>query len=449
MVPWIAVRSVVRRATCLSGCRRNYLVAAFSALAAAVGGTPAWAFNPVPLADVGPDTHVAAAALPAGGYLLVWQDTRRSDSRLTAQRFTAAGQPAAPAKLLDVGAAPGSLAVASVAVGKTGAWAVFWVQATDPDEIGIGAAFFDARDRLKHRIIYDDPIPDPGELRISHSPHAIALAGGGYVVAVEVGTQDDPAGDPLQPDRSDVYVMKLDAAGRRLGRAVRVSQAAQGFQRLTGCGASGDHVVVSWDSVPAGPETSAVRARFLDRNLVPRGPEVHVAEPDGSAAGVGHSRLAVGPDGRALLVWEGTETAPVGESAGRGIRMRAYGPSGKPVGTEHAADPGTPGDHVGPDAGLASDGTVWVGWSTVSTAGSFESVISLRPFDLAGEATGDAEDVAATLGDGPFLTGGREGALVTWRTGPSSATLEGFVVGPAGGQSGPPSASFAIEGTER
>lgn len=437
MVPWIAVRSVVRRATCMSGGRRRYLVAAFSALAAAVGGIPAWAFNPVPLADVGTGSSVAAAPIPAGGYLLVWQDRRRDDSRLTAQRFTAAGQPAAPAKLLGIGDILGGLAVASVAVGKTGAWAVFWVQVTEPDEYGIGAAFFDARDRLKRRIIYDDPIPDPGALRVSYSPHAVALADGGYVVAVEMGTQDDPAGDPLQPDRSDVYVMKLDAAGRRQGRAVRVNQTTQGFQHVTGCGAAGNHVVVSWDSVPAGPGTSAVRARFFDRYLVPRGPEVHVAEPDGSAAGVGRSRLAVGPDGSALLVWEGTETAPVGESAGRGIRMRAFGPSGKPVGTEHAADPGTPGDHVGPDAGLASDGTVWVGWSTVST-GSLDGVLSLRPFDLAGEATGDAEDIATTpLGDGPSLTGGLEGALVTWRSGPSFATVEGFVVGPAGGQSGP------------
>src|SRR5258708_3811297 len=66
-----------------------------------------------------------------------------------------------------------------------------------------------------------------------------------------------------------------------------------------------------------------------------------------------------------------------------------------------------------------------------------ESVISLRPFDLAAEPTGDAEDVATTIFDRLFLTGGRGGALVAWRPTPSSTIVEGFVVGKAGGESGP------------
>jgi hypothetical protein len=443
MAPNVALSSAVRRSPRLIALRMACVAVAL-ALASAI---PGLAFNPVAQIDVGPNARFAAGRLPAGGYLLVWQDTRRSDFRLTAQRFTAAGRPTAPAKLLDVGATHGSLAVASVAVGDTGAWAVFWAQATDPDEIGIGAAFYDAQDRLQQWMVYDDPIPDPGELIISYSPHGIALAGGGYVVAVEVGTQDDPTADPLQPTRTDVYVMKLDAAGRKVGDAMRLNETAQGFHRLTGVGGSRNHIVVTWDAVPVQGQASAVRARFLDGNLAPLGPEVHVAEPDGSPGGSG---LAVGPDGQALMVWEGTDTNPVGGPPGRGIRMRAFGPAGEPVGVEHAVNPGTPGDHVAPDIALTAEGIVWVGWTTPGnlnpSGDGFESVLSLRPFDLAGNALAGAQDVAQA--GFAVLTGGRGGALVTWRSGPGGSTVLGFVVGPAGGQSGPPSAPFAIEGAE-
>jgi hypothetical protein len=130
--------------------------------------------------------------------------------------------------------------------------------------------------------------------------------------------------------------------------------------------------------------------------------------------------------------------------------MRAFGPAGEPVGAEHAANPGTPGDHVAPDIALTAEGTVWVGWTTPGnlnpSGDGFESVLSLRPFDLAGDALAGAQDVAQA--GFAVLTGGRGGALVTWRSGPGGSSVVGFVVGPAGGQSGPPSAPFAIEGAE-
>lgn len=290
------------------------------------------AFAPATLADIGPQANFAAGAIPTGGYLLVWQDPRRSDFALTLQRLTAAGRPMGKVKLLDVGAgAPHEpLGVSSVAVAASGAWGVFWVEPSGADQIGIGCALFDAHDQLLERLSFPDPIPDPGGLIISYHPIAVALAGGGFLVATEVGTQDDPTADPLRPTHTDVYVMKLDAGGHKVGGAVRLNQATTGFQHLTGMGGFKDHVVVSWDSIPAGPETGAVRARFLDGNLTPAGPEIHVAEPDGS--GTGHSRLTVGADGSALLFWQGMETGAGGGPASAGVRLRAFGPGGEPQG---------------------------------------------------------------------------------------------------------------------
>lgn len=447
MPTWLAVRAVVCRMTLPLRDRAAHVVTALLFTAA----VPGWAFSPAVLVDLGVDTNFAAAGIPTGGYLLVWQNQKQGVFVLEAQRLTAAGQPSGPVKDLDVGAPNVQLSISSVAVGDSGGWGVFWTEAAEADEVGVGGALFDAHDKLLKRMSFPDPIPDPGGLIIDYHPLAVALAGGGFFVDSEVGTQDDPTADPLQPTRTDVYVMKLDAAGRTVGDAVRVNEIMQGFHRLMGVGGSKDHVVVSWDSIPGGPETAAVRARFLDGNLTAIGPEVHVAEA-GDFAPFADSRLAVGSDGRAVVVWEGTEAGAGGGPSTLGVRMRAFGPAGEPRGAEHAANPSTPGDHFLSDVGLTSEGTVWVSWTTVGnfipSAGVNESVISLRPFDLAAAPTGEAEDVAATIAAGPFLTGGRGGALVAWRPMASNTIVEGFVAGKAGGESGPSSAPFAIDSPE-
>src|SRR5262249_51901996 len=143
---------------------------------------PGWAFTPVALAEIGPQIPFAVGSIPTGGYLLVWQDVRRSDFAVQAQRFTAAGQPQGPVKTLDV--RPHSqLSPFSVAVGETGAWGVFWVEGAGADQIGIGGALFDAHDRLLKRLSYPDPVPDPGGLIISYRPKAVALPDGGFWLA--------------------------------------------------------------------------------------------------------------------------------------------------------------------------------------------------------------------------------------------------------------------------
>jgi hypothetical protein len=441
----MAAHSLVHRLT-LTLCRSAF-VATTLLLSVAL---PTRAFTPVALIDAGPYVKYAAGRLPAGGYLLVWQDVRRNTSALTVERFNPAGRSLGPAKDIDPGPPGGEIDIASVAVEDSGAWGIFWVEGAGADQLGVGGAFFDAQDKLLARVSYPDPIPDPGGLIISYHPLALALSGGGFIVATEVGTQENPVNDPLRPTRTDVYVMKLDAVGRKLGSSVRVNETTAGFQRLTGVGGGKDHVVVSWDSIPGGPETEAVRARFLDGTLQPLGPEVHVAEPDGSAGGVGNSRLAVAASGRAVLAWRGMEAGPDGGQAQASVRIRAFGPNGEPRGVEHTAEPATPGDHYLADLGLTTEGTVWVAWTTPGnpdpSGGLYQNVISLRPFDLAAQPTGNAEDVpTTTLYAGPFLTGGRGGALVTWRTSQISPVVEGFVVGPAGGSSGTPSAPLAIE----
>jgi hypothetical protein len=332
MPAWQATCSVVSRLTLPLRRRAAHVVAALLFTAT----VPGWASSPVALVDLGLDTSFACGRIPAGGYLLVWQNLSQG---LSVQRFTEAGELLGPAKNLDIGQPHAQVSITSVVVGESGGWGVFWTEVTVPDEYNVGGALFDAQDKLLQRMSFPDPIPDPGGLIIDYHPLALALSGGGFVVASEVGTQDDPTASPLQPTRTDVYVMKLDAAGRKVGDAVRVNQTTQGFQNLTGVGGSKDHVVVSWDSVTPDVSSTAVRARFLDGNLTAAGPEVHVAEAGSS------SHLAVGPDGSAVVVWQGTEAGAGGGPSTLDVRIRAFGPAGEPRGAEHAANPSTPGDH--------------------------------------------------------------------------------------------------------
>src|ERR1700732_3530185 len=214
MPAWLATCSVVCRLTLPLRRRAAYVVAALLFTAA----VPGWALSPVALVDLGSDTTFACGRIPAGGYLLVWQNLSQG---LSVQRFTEAGERLGPAKNLDIGPPNEQVFITSVVVGDSGGWGVFWTESTVPDEVNVGGALFDAQDKLLQRMRFPDPIPDPGALIIDYHPLAIALAGGGFFVASEVGTQDDPTASPLQPTRTDVYVMKLDAAGREGGDAGR------------------------------------------------------------------------------------------------------------------------------------------------------------------------------------------------------------------------------------
>src|ERR1700726_3037794 len=119
MPAWLATCSVVCRLT-LPLRRCAACVVAALLFTAAV---PGWALSPVALVDLGLDTNFACGRIPAGGYLLVWQNLSQG---LSVQRFTEAGELLGPTKDLDIGSPNAQLAISSVAVGDSGGWGVFW-----------------------------------------------------------------------------------------------------------------------------------------------------------------------------------------------------------------------------------------------------------------------------------------------------------------------------------
>jgi hypothetical protein len=266
----------------------------------------------------------------------------------------------------------------------------------------------------------------------------VAHPAGGFVVAFNFGIQEEPLGDPLRPSDTDVYVMRLDAGGQKIGEAVRVNQDTAGFQRLTGIGVSASGIVVGWTSRPAPGTPDDLRVRLLTLGLAPASAEIHVA--DAPPFGITGSTLAVGPDGRFVLVWEEVEN----ESFLR-LRMRAFAPEGTPIGDEQAVAPTEARRQGSLQTVVTREGVVWVSW--IEGAPDTDNEILARSFDLNGQPLSGAQEIATVAGAAPFLTAGVGGALLAWREGPEGSLVRGQVLGPAG-QAGPPPAEHALESPE-
>ncbi|HKH43182.1 MAG TPA: hypothetical protein VKM72_00810 [Thermoanaerobaculia bacterium] len=405
-------------------------VAALAFALIALAAIPSFALAPTVLAQVEPFTGVATGSIPGDGYLLVWKD---STDQLKVRRISAAGF---PGRLKMVATVDSFTGIQSVAVAPSGAWAVFWVGNGGADQVSVGGALFDAQDRLIRQLDFPDPILDPGANGISYGPHVAALPSGGYLVAFEVGNNDEPGGDPLRPIRTDVYVMRLDATGQITVGPVLVNDGGPGFHHLTGFGLSGSNVVVSWLSRLPEAQSIDVRARVLGLDLAPVTGEIHVNDDAAADAFLQGGGLAVASDGRFVIVWQEN-----------GLQIRAFGPTGTPLGAARAVDPTEPAAQFSPDVVVTSEGAVWVSWILFRPAAS-DSEIWVRPFDLNAEPTGESRKVATTqTNEVRTLTGGEGGALVTWRPSSDSSLLLGEVVGQTGRPETPP-ANLALESPE-
>jgi hypothetical protein len=409
-------------------------IAGCAAVLVALAAGPGFAFAPTVLAHIEPFAGMAVGSIPGDGYLLVWNDFQTN--QLKVRRISAAGLPGRLKTVTTLGPFDG---IQSVAVAPSGAWAVFGVGEGGADQVSVFGALFDAQDRLIRRLSFPDPILDPGANGISYAPHLAALPGGGYLVAFEVGNQENPSGDPLRPTDTDVYVMRLDAAGEILAGPVRVNQETAGFQQLTGFGLSGSSIVVGWTSSLAHGEPREVRARVMGLDLSPLTGEIQVSEPGAETIFVGGD-LAVAPDGRFVILWQEN-----------GIKIRAFATNGSPLGAGRAVDSDEPQRQTSPRIAVTKEGAVWVSWilfgDPLDPAGP-ENEIRARPFDFDAEPTGEFRKIATMRTTLDLsLTGGEGGALLTWRPSAESSLLLGEVVGQAG-QTGTPPGNRALESPE-
>ncbi|HYU35791.1 MAG TPA: hypothetical protein VEW48_26840 [Thermoanaerobaculia bacterium] len=390
-----------------SGFRHRVTGLAFALVALAA--VPGSASAPTTLARFEPFTGFATGSLPGNnGYLLVWKDAQE---RLKVRRISATGVPGASKSLMTLDPYQN---IRSVAVTASGAWAVFWIEPAGGDQIGIGGALFDAGDRLVRRMSFPDPLPDPGGLVISFEPRVLALPDGGFLVAFDVGIQDNPVNDPLQPTDTDVYLMRLDAAGEIAGGPVRLNQRTDGFQFLIDAGLSAHGLVVLWGSRLTTSAPITLWASVVDFDFAPLTEEFRIN-------GTLPAHLAVGSDGRFVVAW-----------LGDGVRIRAFGPTGTPLGAGHAVSANHPGAQTAPEVTATKEGVVWASWILVrdpDAPGGPDLDTWVRPFDLNARPTEKARKIATLDAGVSSLTGGKTGALITWGPTEKSPFLQGEVIG--------------------
>lgn len=394
----------------------------------------------VPLADIGPFSSYAVGHLPGGGYLVVWRDA--SGERLRVQRVSPAGFPVGSSKTVLEPLDGDFLfaSVASVAVGPTGAWAVFWNQPNGADQVGIGGAFFDAQDRLLGHEVYPDPIPDPEQEVTTGGPIAVALPGG-YAVAFGVGDVDPGSGDPLRPTKTRAFLMRVDGAGNLVGEPVQASQGAVEFESTLALRTGAGRLAVLMHATPTDRSTSALSVRLFDLDLQPLGPPIEVAaatQPDHFGA----SRLAMAADGRLLVAWQQSDFEETH------VWLRPYDAAGEVAGpTVPVASEEGPGEFL-PQLAVTEQGVAWVSWLELQTPGDVPlNRIVARPFDLGATPLAGPVVVGTLLGGPHTLTGGQAGALVAWRPENDAPTLVGAIVGLAAGAGTPP-AELALTSPE-
>lgn len=180
-----------------------------------------------------------------------------------------------------------------------------------------------------------------------------------------------------------------------LERLVNVSQLADQDEAASALGPSGDVVVVWRDSIIDGGPSAIMARRFDGGSGMPLTGEIHVSVSLGDQR---NPAVAVGADGRFVVVWEGPEPqAPL--SLGVFGSLRAA--DGTPIVAEFPIAVGAVADQRRPTVAMHADGKFFVGWQS---AGTGESTVHGRiypatfpvdspgaPFPLAQQSSGDRE----------------------------------------------------------
>jgi len=264
----------------------------------------------------GDQDNVAIAAMPDGGYLLVWDDRSAStaDADIRMRRFDADGIPAGDDELVNT-TLTGDQTHPRLAVGAGGDVLVAWEDASQEgsDQSGIGIR--GRRLAASGAFLDTDFVLNTTTLNDQLEPHVVALSGGGYLVVFT-----DTSGAPS--DQSDVRIRLIPGSGDPVDDDLPLATTLEGPQDEPFPVALPGAVVLFWtDESMLAPDTSgtAVRMRVLSADGVPGAPDevVNAIYPDNQET-VG----AVALDATTILAaWEDKSLTPP-DSSGAAVRGR-------------------------------------------------------------------------------------------------------------------------------
>ena len=314
----------------------------------------------------------AIAALPGGGYVVVWDSFAQdlSGNGVYAQRFDASGVPQGPETRVNSNTL-GAQAHSAITSLPGGGYVVVWhSDGQDGGGFGIYAQRYDA-----------NGVTQGGETRVNTTiandqtdPAVTGLPGGGYVVAWQSLGQDG--------SNYGVYAQRFSASGVAQGGETRVNTFTTGHQERPAIASlAGGGYVIAWESFGQDGSGHGIYVQRYDANGVPQGAETRV----NTVTALGQEIPAIAPlqGGGYVIVW--TSFTQDGDSFG--VYAQRYDANGAAQGGETRINTTTADDQSLPSVAALADGGYVVAWNSNGQDGSSYGIYAQR-FDANGAADG-------------------------------------------------------------
>ena len=275
-------------------------------------------------------------------------------------------------------------------------------------------------------------IPYVGEITVRREP-AVAFGADGILLVAwteeRAFVETEPFHEVREVIDQDILVQRFARSGAPVGRRFRVNAAQAGLQHTARVAAHADGFLVVWE------DAAGISARALDRQGRPTGSEARLSSAPGQRA-----ELAIGADGRALVVWDGDDEDELG------VHARLVDTAARPLGAAFRVNTTTLDKQARPTVAAGAGGGFFVAWQSehrekwngfyylygqeVSGAGALVGP-QRRLYD--GPLAAGSPQIAPALtaaGDGRFLL-----SFITWKStfGPDVAGVELAADGSAAG----------------
>lgn len=228
-------------------------------------------------------------------------------------------------------------------------------------------------EEIAGRVVTGDGEPVGTEFQINTTtanqqirPAVAGFAGGGFVVVWE--------SYELLTEEDQLFVQRLDAAGRRLGDEIRIDDAEFHLHADVATAGDGGFVVV-WD------DGYDVFGRLFDATGSAVGDDFFVNSQLGTMYG---PRVSSDASGSFTVVWEDQSEL---DGDGGGVFLRRFDGDGQPLGDDVQVNSTTEGDQYAPVLATRPDGDFMVVWESYGQSGSGDGAFG-RVFDASGSPVG-------------------------------------------------------------
>lgn len=311
--------------------------------------------------------EASVASRASGGFIITWttQTPGPDGFDIKGQIFNASGGAVGPEFGVNTTTA-GFQVSSKVTELAGGGFVVTWLQPNDGTFDNIrGQVFAADGSKIGGEFIAGDSLPGG-----KSEPDAIALAGGGFVIAWSQAGAEMDSGNLSTGSRAQLF----DSTGVKVGSAFSLNTIVPGVQQNPDLAAlpSGGFVAAWADNgnINSGdphPENRGVWIQIFDANGAKVGDDILVSTLGGAtgSAGPDSPDVEIVPGVGFIVVWrDGNTTA---ENGAGHLRAQIFDFSGNRSGQEFAITPGFQGGQLVPDLAVLANGGFVVSWQHFPT----------------------------------------------------------------------------------